>query len=638
MLQQMRSGAASWVAKGLMILLVISFGAWGIGDYIGNFGSNDPVAEVGDAEIGQLEFADAWRREVAGLQRRFGGNFSAEQALQLGLDETVLNRLIEEQLYRQAAREIGVTITEEDVRQAIMAAPAFRGPTGQFDRFAFENYLRNEGYSEAMLVNVLRQELARTRLLGSLFGSMAAAPDIMVDRVLGYRLERRLAEYAVVDASRLPEPPAPGDQQIEEYYKANPAAFTAPERRSVAWFQILPADRASSVEISEDELRDEYEAHRAAYVTPERRSVEQVVFTTEAQAKEAYEAVSKGEDFLAMAARTQKLKPEDVKLGMVTRDDLPATIANAVFALEPNRVGEPVTSPFGWHVVRVTAVEPGSTKSFEEAKAELHQQLATAKATEGMMALRAQIDDQIAGGAAIEEIAKAQNATLHVAEDIDAQGQKADGKPAENLPQEPDFLNRTFDTDTDAEPQIVDLAGGGLIVLKVNGIEPAAVKPLETVKADVIAALQQRARADAAAERARQIAERVRNGGDLAKEAADLGAQVQLSAPLNRTGQPAERAFSSVVVSALFNAKQPGEVVTGPAANLPGVAPNSAIVARLSRIEPADPAAVARQREQTAQQLAAGMVQDLVQQYRQTLQKEFGVKVDPAARARAAGL
>lgn len=638
MLQQMRSGAASWVAKGLMLLLVVSFGAWGIGDYVGNFGSSDPVAKVGDAEIGQMEFSDAWRRELSGLQRRFGGNFNAEQARQLGLDETVLNRLIEDHLYRQAAKNIGVTITEGDVRQAIVNAPAFKGATGQFDRFAFENYLRNEGYSEGMLVSILRQELARTRLLDSLFGSMATAPNVMVDRLLGYRLERRLAEYVVIDGAKLPAPAAPADEQIEEYYKVNPAAFTAPERRSLAWFQIAPADRVAKVEVTDAELREEYEANRRAYVTPERRTVEQVVFPTEAEAKAAYDAVTKGEDFLAMAARSQKLKPEDVKLGTVTKDGLPAAIANAVFALEPNKVGEPVTSPFGWHLVRVTSIEPGSTKSFDEAKAELRQQIAMAKATDGMAQLRAQIDDQIAGGATLEEIAKTQDIALQSAADIDAQGQGPDGKPVDVLPKQPEFLTQAFDAVVDSEPQIVDQPGGGLIVVKVTEIELAKVKPLEMVKQEVVAALQQRARADAAAERARQIAEGVRNGGDLGKEAAALGASVQLSAPLTRGAQSAERALSPALVSAVFNAKQPGEVVTGPAASAPGIAPNSAIVARLSRIEAADPAAIARQREQAAQQLAGGMAQDLVQQFRQELQKEIGVKVDPAARARAAGL
>ncbi|WP_298721183.1 peptidylprolyl isomerase [uncultured Ferrovibrio sp.] len=637
MLQQMRKGAASWVAKGLMVLLVLSFGAWGIGDYITNFGTNAPVAKVGDAEIGQPEYADAWRRELTGLQRRFGGNFTAEQARQLGLDENVLNRLIEDRLYQQAAKDLGLTITEVDVRHAIMNAPAFKGPTGQFDRFAFENYLRQEGYSEAMLVSVLTQELARTRLLGSLFGSMATAPTQMADTILGYRLERRLAEFVVVDAAKLPAPPAPTDEKIEEYYKANPAAFTAPERRSVAWFQITPADRAAKIEVAEDELRDEYEANKQAYVTQEKRDVEQVVFPTEAEAKAAYEAVQKGEDFLAMAARTQKLKPEDVKLGSVTKDALPAAIANAVFGLDVNKVGEPVTSPFGWHVVRVTAVQPGSTKSFEEAKAELRQQIALTKANDEMGKLRAQIDDQIAGGATIEEIVKAQGAELRTAADIDAQGRDKQGKPVEGLPAQPDFLAQAFDLDTESEPHIVDQPDGGLIVLKVTGVTPAALRPLDDVKSDVVARLQQRDRADAAAEQARQIAERVRNGGDLAKEAAAIGAAVQLSAPLTRSGQPAERALSPVVVSALFNAKQPGEVVTGPAASAPGITPNSAVVARLSRIEPADPAAIASQRDQTVQQLASSMAQDLVQQYRQALQQEIGVKVDPAARARAAG-
>lgn len=638
MLQQMRKGAGSWVAKGLMLLLVLSFGAWGVGDFITNYGTNQPVAEVGDSKISQEEFSDAWRRQLADLQRRFGPSFDAEQAQRLGLDEAVLNSLTEQRLYQQAAKDLGIAVTEADVRQAIVDAPEFKGVSGQFDRFAFQQYLRQEGLSEAALVSRLQQTLARERLVGSLFGSIATPPEAMTRTVLGYRLERRLADYVVVDAAKLPDPPAPTPEQIAEYHKTNPAAFTAPERRDLAWLQIQPADRAAQVEVGEAELRQEYEANKQAYVTPEKRAVEQVVFPTEAEAKAAYEAVRKGEDFLAMAARTQKLKPEDVKLGTVTRDELPAAIANAVFALAPNKVGEPVTSPFGWHLVRVTAVEPGNTKSFEQAKEELRQQIALRKASDGMTALRAQIDDQIAGGATLEEIAKAQKVTLQTAEGVNAQGRDKQGQPVSTLPRQREFLAQAFDLDPQSEPQIIDQSDGGLIVVKVREITPSAVRPLEEVRADVVAALQQRARADAAAERAKQIAERLRNGGDLAKEAAALGASVRVSAPLTRGGQPAEAALSPVVISALFSAKKPGEVVTGPAANAPGVAPNSAIVARLNRIEPADPAAVAAQQEQVSRQLAGGMAQDLLQQYRQMLQREFGVKVDPAARARAVGL
>ncbi|WP_374298890.1 SurA N-terminal domain-containing protein [Ferrovibrio sp.] len=633
MLQQMRSGAASWIAKGLMILLIVSFGAWGIGDYIGGFSGRGDVATVGSAKISQPEFADAYRREVSNLQRRFGSAFTAEQARQLGLDETVLNRLIEDKLYVQVADKLGIMITDAQIREAITNAPAFKGITGQFDRLAYETYLRNEGYTEGMLVVLLRQDLARTQLLGSLFGSITGVPDAMVDTILGYRLERRLAEYFVIDAAKLPAPAAPTDAQIEEYYKANPLAYTAPERRSLAWIAITPQQYTGQMPVSDEELREEYDAHRSAYVTPEKRAIEQVVFATEAEAKAAYDALQKGEDFIAMAARLQKLKAEDVKLGTVTRDELPASIANAVFALPLNTVGEPVTSPFGWHLARVTAIQPGTTKSLDEAKAELRQQIALRKATEGLIKLRQQIDDQIAGGATLEEIATAHKANLNRVVDIDAQGTPPDGKPVENLPKLPAFLTEAFDMDAGGEPRIVDDVNGGFLVLKAVDVKPAALRPLNDVKDSVVAALQQRARSEAAAEAAKQIAERLRAGGDIAKEAAAVGASVQLSAPLSRGGQPAERALSPAVITALFGAK-PSEIVTGPA----GANAANAIVAKLTRIEPADPAAIARQKDQTAQQLAGGIAQDLVQQYRQTVQKDIGVKIDPAARVRATGL
>lgn len=632
MLQQMRSGAASWIAKGLMILLVFSFAIWGIGDYVSGFGSGGDVAKVGSVSISQNEYSDALRRQVNQLRRQFGPGFSVEQAKQLGLDETALNRLIEDKLYVQAARQLGIGASDEQVRDLIMNAPTFKGMGGQFDRLAYEQYLRNEGYSEGMLVALLRDDVMRSQLLGSLFGSVVHAPDVMVNTVLQYRLQRRMAEYIVIDPAKLPAPAAPTETQIEEFYKANPATFTAPERRTVAWFDITPAQRAAVMHVTEEEMREEYDSHQQAYITPEKRGVEQVVFATEAEAKAAAEAIAKGESFAAMAARTQKLKPEDLSLGLVTKNDLPAAIANAAFALEKDKVSEPVISPFGFHLLRITDIQAGTTRSFEDVKTELRSQVGLRKAADGMVKLRQQIDDQIAGGAALDEIAKAQNLPVKQAEGIDAQGADASGKTVEALPKQPTFLAEAFQLGTEAEPQIIDTTDGGLIVLKVQSIQPAQLKPLADVKSEVIAALTERARAEAAAERAKQIAERVRSGGDLAREAAGIGAAVQLSAPLNRGGQPAERSFSPAVVSALFNAAKVGDVVNGPAAAPAG----GAIVAKLTGIEQPDPALLVRQQEQTAQQIAAGMTQDLVAQYRQVLQRDIGVSINVEARNRAA--
>src|SRR3546814_10417440 len=84
----------------------------------------------------------------------------------------------------------------------------------------------------------------------------------MTYTVLGYRLERRLAEYVVIDAAKLPPPAVPADDKIEDYYKANPKAFTAPERRDLSWFTLTPEDLAAKTEVSDAELHDEYEANK----------------------------------------------------------------------------------------------------------------------------------------------------------------------------------------------------------------------------------------------------------------------------------------------------------------------------------------------------------------------------------------
>src|SRR3546814_17822467 len=107
MLQQMRSGAASWIAKGLMVLLVLSFGAWGVADYIRNFNTGGDVAKVGDQSITQAEFSESWRPEVASMQRRLGPNFNADQARQTGLAVTVLAPQFTDNRYETAPPDKG---------------------------------------------------------------------------------------------------------------------------------------------------------------------------------------------------------------------------------------------------------------------------------------------------------------------------------------------------------------------------------------------------------------------------------------------------------------------------------------------------------------------------------------------------
>lgn len=628
----MRKGAGNWAAKILMVLLVISFGAWGIGDYINRLNTIPPVAKVGGKEITALDFRDAVQREAANLQRRIGTTLTREQMQQFGLDESVLNGLISAKLYEQAGLKMGLSASPAVIRDYILQADAFRGPTGQFDRLRYETFLRNEGYSEAMLVDLVRRDIIRDQVLGSLLSGIEGVPLVVTDALLMHRLETRVASYIRIDAGKLPAPPAATAEEIETFYKANPAMFASPERRSFQWASFSITDFAESVAVSAEEIAEDYEAHKSEFVQPETRHVQQVVFPDEAEALAAYDAVTKGEDFAAMAARTKQLKPADIELGIVQKGQLPPELAEPVFAPAAPGVIRPVKSAFGWHLARVEKIQPGSVTSLADATPRLKKEIALRKAGDLLLKLRPQVDDMIAGGAKLDDIARTHKAKLHAAKDLDRAGRDLAGQAMDGLPTtQPGLLETAFQTADNSDPTILDQNDGGFQVLAVTSVQQAATKPLEAVRGEVVAAIDLRKRTEAAETRASQLAERLRASGDLLKEAQALGVVMQTTPALARSGAPADRALTPGLVNRLFAAKETGEIVSGPAASNNG----DMIVARLMRIIPADTAAIAAQRDRTRQQQAQSLVTDIEESFRKKLEAEIGVRIDAAARARA---
>ena len=63
MLNALRKGAGGWLAKILFALLVISFAAWGVGDWTGGF-RREKLAEVGGQEITAAEFERAYQNQL----------------------------------------------------------------------------------------------------------------------------------------------------------------------------------------------------------------------------------------------------------------------------------------------------------------------------------------------------------------------------------------------------------------------------------------------------------------------------------------------------------------------------------------------------------------------------------------------
>lgn len=627
MLQSMRKSAGGWVAKGLMLLLVASFGLWGVADYLGVY-QEPPVADVGDTKITRNDFTMAVRRDVAQLQQRLGPSFDVAAAKRLGVPDSTLSTMVESALIQQEVQRLGLRASADAVRQAILAAPAFQGPGGQFDRAAFENFMRNEGYTEGALVAQLARDLLRDQLLSSLGVGLDSAPKAMVDALYKYRNERRTADYIVLPDADRPAPPPPTAEQLAKFHQDSANLFTAPEYRELKWLVLRPEDFADEGAVAADAIRAEYDARAASYQTAEQRSIEQAVYSTEMAARSARELMKGADDFYPVIERTLKQKPADTQLGSVTREDLPAALGAPVFDLPPGEISQPIRSPLGWHVVRVTAITPATTRTLADATPEIRRYLALDKATERLVKLTQQVDDKLGSGATLDETAAGLDLKVGSAT-VDSRGRDRQGQAAA-LPPIPRFLQTAFSAEERNEPFFSEGENGSQYLVRVERIVAPTLRPLDEVKAQVEAAWTAAERARASTAAAQALADKAKAGGDFAALATEAGTQVQVSRPALRSGRDADAQLGPRAVTQLFRLK-PGEAVVTRSAG-----DDASIVLRLGRVEPADIAqATPEELAEIGRSLAGATGEDVQGALRSTLESRFPVRVNQQAKEAA---
>ena len=210
-----------------------------------------------------------------------------------------------------------------------------------------------------------------------------------------------------------------------------------PDGPSVVLLAVLsvdPASVAESIEITEDEARQEYESRIDRYQTPEKRTVKQIVFADKAEAEAALADIRAGKTFDDIAS-ARGLKPGEADLGTVAKSDIiDSVVADAAFALDKDTVSDVIEGQFGFVLALVTDIQPGSTRSFEEAKNEIIQTLKLLQAESTVLDLHDEIEDDRAAGQTLAEIAAAKKLKLIIVEAIDSQANGPDGTPVKDLP------------------------------------------------------------------------------------------------------------------------------------------------------------------------------------------------------------
>ena len=606
MAEKKRRNPFLWIIMILLFVGLLGFGTGGLGGNIRSLGT------VGDKDVSIAAYQNGLNQQLRAFEAQSGQRITFQQARAFGLDQAVLQQLIAERTLDHEATQLGISVGDERVREEVLRVPAFRNLSGEFDREAYRLSLQRSGLSETDFEANIRDEVSRSLLQGAVVGGIPPQ-TAFANTVIAFSSETRDVTFAPVTADMLTTPlPGATDETLMAFHADNPDLFTAPETRDITYAWMTPEMIQDEITVDEAETRALYEERIAEFVRPERRLVERLVYVGETPANDAKARIDDGTaDFDTLVAE-RGLALADVDMGDVSEDDLGAAGA-AIFAAEPGAVVGPFNTALGPALFRMNAVLAAEAITFEEARADLNAELAAARAVRRIDAASEGINDLMAGGATLEDLAEQTDLTLG---QISWTPQTQDGPAAYEA-----FRDAAAAATEGAFPSLEGLADGGIFALRLDSVTPPSLRPFGDVRQEVEAAWVLQSTQDAILAQAEDIATQISplTGFDT------LGLAPTDADTLSRTtfveGTPPE------FLSTLF------EMEIGDVRVIDNGLGNGALVLRLDNTAPPDTSdpQVQAQLDQAGQAAAQGIAQDIFDAYNAAVQTRTDVSINQAA-------
>lgn len=460
-----------YILLGLLILGLAGFG-------IGSFGGNvRAIGKVGDTDISIDDYANALQSELRAVGQQAGRAVSLREMQIVGLDRQVLAQVVTNTALKNEATRLGLSVGDDIVAQEIRQVPGFAGIDGSFDRQAYEFALQNSGLSATQFEENIRADAATTLLQAAVVAGVQA-PDTYAETLFGYLAERRSFRWARLTQNDIPaDLGTPSQSDLASVYAENPDAFTLPETRKISYAYLTPEMLLDTIDVPEDELRAAYDARLSEFVQPERRILYRLVFADQAAAEAGLAAITAGDTDFETLVEDRGLTLDDIALGEVAREDLPNSLSDPIFALNDTGLVGPLNTDLGPALFRVAALLNAQETPYEDVREELLGAAGIDRAIRAVSAEAEPIDDLLAGGATLEELAadtQMRLGSIDMTADTDA------GLAAYQA-----FRAAALGATLDDFPELIELDDGGLVVLRLDAIQEPRVQPIDEVMASV---------------------------------------------------------------------------------------------------------------------------------------------------------
>ena len=628
MLERIREGSQGPWAMIVIGLIVLSFVFAGVGSYLTSSGSN-AAATVNGEEISAQELERAYQNQRQRMESQYGEGiaslFSSESYLQ-DFRRNVLDRLIAEKLIQQKAAEMGLRVSDKQIREAVATMPEFQFD-GKFDNERFKAILGQNGYQVADFLSMMRTQMTQSQLAAALNSSEFALPG-EVKRAYDLQQQTRDAKTVLVSAEAFASDITVSDEEIQAYYDENITAFDTDERVNIAYILLNAEDLKADVEVSDEEVQTYYNNNMGAYRTDEERRVSHILIeagddadAARQKAEEVLEKVNSGEDFaeLAETYSDDTFSAENGgDLDFISPDMMDPAFDEAAFALQNvGDVSDVVESEFGFHIIKLTDIKSEQVTPLAEVESDIRDRLASDKAMERFYELQtAMAEVAFERPDSLDDVAAAVNGTI-----------QETGFYSRNTAPVPLDSANAIDVAFSAEliedrvnSDIVELSENTVAVMRVREHQPQRTQALEEVKEGIVATVQAEKAQQRAQSWAQDVVASLNEGNDVTAMLDEYDLAWESHDGVTRNGGQLPRGMAD----ALFRLSPE----SGNNTEVTSLASGDVGIVQLLAVNSGE-ALADEQRTQLQQQLAQMYSQSMYQTYIDALREQAEVTINP---------
>lgn len=542
MLEKIREGSQGPAAKIILGLVILSFALAGIGGYLGQT-TEQPVAEVNGIKISQSDFARAYQNERARLEQQFGEYFaqiSSDPTYMAQIRKGVVDRLIQQELQNQLAAELGLRVSDEQLKKAIVEMPYFQ-LGGEFSNERYLQVIRQMNFQPDSFREYLREEMTRSQLVSAVAGTEFVLSNELKNTIALQQQTRNL-DYIVLGKEKVKGEVVLDDDAASSYYELNQDKFQSTEQVSIQYLELKADTVEPESPVTDADLLAYYEESKTQYLEPEKRRVSHILVDNsendEQASKKAADLLAQlksGADFAELAS-TSSDDEVSAELGgdldWIETDMMDPEFEAAAFALENvGDITDIVASEFGYHIIQLTDIQREEVQAFDDVKADLRAELEKNAKIDAFYQKQSEVAEL-----AFEVSDSLEDAALVAGVELQSTG-LVDRFALPAPLNSPAVLNAVFTPELledRVNSEVLEVADEHIIVVRVVDYAPATTKPFDDVKAEIETTLVNEKAAELIGERANALFTSLKDGKALADIASDEGVEVKTEAALAR--------------------------------------------------------------------------------------------------------